>query len=55
MQSFRSAQSAQRFLSSYLASYNTFSVSRHLTNAGTHLFLRSQAFDAWKSAVAVSA
>ena len=30
MQGFRSARSAQRFLSSYSASYNTFNVSRHL-------------------------
>ena len=52
MQGFRSARSAQHFLSSYSASYNTFNVNRHLTTAGTHRILRSQAFDVWKSAVA---
>jgi hypothetical protein len=35
--------------------YNTFNVCRHLTTASTHRILRSQAFDAWKSAVATPA
>jgi putative transposase len=52
---FRSACSAQRFLSSHSASYNTFNVCRHLTTASTHRILRSQAFDAWKTAVAAQA
>jgi putative transposase len=55
MQGFRSAGSAQRFLSSYSAIYNTFNVCRHLTTASTHRILRSQAFDAWKTAGAASA
>jgi putative transposase len=55
MQGFRPAGSAQRFLSSYSASYNNFNVCRHLTTASTHRILRSQAFDAWKTAVAASA
>jgi transposase-like protein len=55
MQGFRSTGSAQRFLSSHSASYNTFNVCRHLTTASTHRILRSQAFDAWKTAVAASA
>jgi putative transposase len=57
MQGFRSAGSgsAQRFLSSYSASYTTFNVCRHLTTANTHRILRSQAFDAWRTAVATSA
>jgi putative transposase len=46
MQGFRSAGSAQRFLSSHSASYNTFNVCRHLTAASTYRFLCSQAFDA---------
>ena len=55
MQGFRSAGSAQRFLSSHSATYNTFNVCRHLTTAGTHRILRGQAFDAWKTAVAAPA
>ncbi len=55
MQGFRSAGSAQRFLSSYSAIYNSFNVCRHLTTASTYRILRSQAFDAWKSAVAAPA
>jgi putative transposase len=55
MQGFRSAGSAQRFLSSHSATYNTFNVCRHLTTASTHRILRCQAFDAWKAAVAASA
>ena len=51
MQGFRSAGSAQRFLSSHSASYNTFNVSRHLITANTHRMLRSEAFDNWKAAV----
>jgi putative transposase len=52
MQGFRSAGSVQPFLSSYSAIYNTFNVCRHLSTASTHRILRSQAFEAWKSAVA---
>src|SRR5579863_9476634 len=37
MQGFRSAGSAQRFLSSYSASYNNFNVCRHLTTASTQI------------------
>ena len=55
MQGFRSAGSAQRFLFSYAASYNTFNVCRHLTTASTYRILRSHAFDAWKTAVAATA
>jgi putative transposase len=51
MQGFRSAGSAQRFLSRHSASYNTFNVSRHLITANTHRILRSEAFDIWKAAV----
>ena len=54
MQDFRSARSAQRFLSIHSASYNTFNVCRHLTTASTHRILRSQAFDVWKTAVTAS-
>jgi transposase-like protein len=55
MQGFRSARSAQRFLTSHSATYNTFNVCRHLTTASTHRILREQAFDAWTMATAASA
>ena len=55
IQRFRSAGSAQRFLSSHSAVYNTFKICRHLTTAATHRFLRERAFDAWMVAVAAIA
>jgi len=55
MQGFRSAGSAQRFLSSYSVIYNTFNVCRHLTTASTHRILCSQTFAAWNTAVAAPA
>src|SRR5579863_9174315 len=51
IQRFRSAGSAQRFLSSHSAVYNTFNICHHLTRASTHRFLREHAFDAWRVAV----
>jgi transposase-like protein len=54
MQGFRSAGSAQRFLSSHSATYNTFNVTRHLITADTHRTLRRQAIEAWNAAVAAS-
>jgi len=44
----------RRFLSSYSSTHNTFNVCRHLTTAGAHRILRSQALDAWRAAVAAS-
>ena len=55
MQGFRSAGSAQRFLSSHSAVYDTFNFCRHLTTASTHRILREHAFDAWRVAVAAIA
>ena len=40
MQRFKSARSAQKFLSAHAAVYNTFNVQRHLTSAQSHRVLR---------------
>ena len=55
MQGFRSAGSAQRFLSIHAAVANIFTISRHLVSARSHRFLRSKAFTAWHEAVGVAA
>jgi len=52
MQDFKSRGSAQRFLSTHAAVYNTFNVQRHLTSASTHRGFRATAMDAWRAAVA---
>ncbi len=54
MQGFKSRGSAQRFLSTHAAVYNTFNVQRHLTSASTHRGFRGAALDTWRSAVAVA-
>ena len=54
MQRFKSAGSAQRFLSTHAAIYNTFNVQRHLTSAQTHRVLRAAAMDTWQTAVAAA-
>jgi putative transposase len=54
MQRFKSAGSAQKFLSSHAAVYNTFNVQRHLTSAQTHRILRAAAMSAWREAVAAA-
>jgi putative transposase len=41
MQRFKSAGSAQKFLSTHAAVFNTFSVQRHLSSAQTHRTLRT--------------
>ena len=43
MQRFKSAGSAQKFLSTHAAAYNTFNVQRHLTSAQSHRVLRAAA------------
>jgi putative transposase len=50
MQGFRSAGSAQRFLTLHAAVANTFTTCRHLVSAKTHRLLRNQAFVAWRQA-----
>jgi len=54
MQRFKSAGSAQKFLSSHAAVYNTFNVQRHLTSAQTHRTLRAVAMSTWRKAVAAA-
>lgn len=52
MQKFKSQASAQRFLDTYSAVYNTFYTQRHLTSRKVLRELRGQAFAAWKEATA---
>lgn len=54
MQGFKSAGSAQRFLSTHAAVYNTFNVQRHLTSASTHRALRASAMNTWWTVVAAA-
>src|SRR5450631_3900172 len=52
MQRFKSQGSAQKFLSTHAAVYNTFNVQRHLTSAQTHRIFRAAAMNTWRAAVA---
>jgi putative transposase len=54
MQRFKSAGSAQRFLSTHAAVYNVFNVQRHLTSAQTHRTLRDAAMSTWREAIAAA-
>ena len=54
MQGFKSRGSAQRFLSTHAAVYNTFYVQRHLTWARTHRAFRAAAMNTWRMAVAAA-
>ena len=54
MQGFKSQGSAQKFLSTHAASYNTFNVQRHLTSARTHRAFRAAAMDTWRTVVAAA-
>jgi putative transposase len=54
MQRFKSPGSAQKFLSTHAAVYNTFNVQRHLTSARTHRTFRAAAMNTWREAVAVA-
>ncbi len=52
MQRFKSPGSAQRFLSTHAAVYNTFNVQRHLTSRPTLRTLRGEALQTWRAATA---
>ena len=54
MQRFKSAGSAQKFLSSHAAVYNTFNLQRHLASAQAHRVLRAEAMDTWRTAAAIA-
>ena len=55
LQGFKSPGSAQRFLSMHVATYNIFTIPRHLTSARMHRLFRAEAFSAWRDAAGVSA
>jgi putative transposase len=55
LQGFKSPRSAQRFLSMHAATYNVFTVPRHLVSARTHRLFRAEAFEAWRNADGVPA
>src|SRR5262249_9125912 len=50
MQRFKSAASAQRFLSVHAAGHNTFNLQRHLVSRSTLRIFRSEAAAQWRSA-----
>jgi transposase-like protein len=52
MQRFKSPGSAQRFLSTHAAVYNTFNVQRHLTSRATLRVLRDEALHTWRAKTA---
>jgi putative transposase len=54
MQGFKSAGSAQRFLSVHAAAHNIFNVQRHLTSARTHRAFRASAMQTWNEVVAAA-
>jgi transposase-like protein len=54
MQRFKSAGSAQRFLSTHAAVYNTFNVQRHLISRKTLRQFRSEAMSVWQTVTAAA-
>ena len=54
MKRFKSAKSAQRFLSTHSAVYNTFSIQRHLISRKTLRQCRSEAMSKWNMAIAAT-
>lgn len=53
-QRFKSQGSAQRFLSTHAAIYNTFNIQPHLISRPTLRFFRQRAFQAWEAAAAAA-
>jgi len=53
-QRFKSARSAQRFLSMHAAVHNTFNLQRHLLSRSTLRILRAEAASQWRDAVATA-
>jgi transposase-like protein len=54
MQRFKSAGSAQKFLSAHAGVHSTFNVQRHLTSAQTHRTFRAAALNTWREVVAAA-
>src|SRR5580700_4942397 len=54
MQRFKSARSAQRFLSMHAAVHNTFNFQRHLVSRSTLRLFRAEASSEWRNAVAAA-
>jgi putative transposase len=54
MQRFKSAGSAQRFLSIHAAVYNTFNIQRHLISRSTLRQFRSDATNAWRTVALIA-
>jgi transposase-like protein len=55
LQGFKSPRSAQRFLAMHAATYNAFTVPRHLVSARIHRLFQAEAFEAWREAAGVAA
>ena len=54
MQGFKSSGSAQRFLSTHAAIYNTFNVQRHLITRKTMRQFRGDAMNTWRTVTAAA-
>jgi transposase-like protein len=54
LQRFKSARSAQRFLSMHATVHNTFNLQRHLVSRSTSRIFRAEAAAQWSEAVAAA-